>query len=342
MKYQELHHSTIQKSANVSTVYNFRGLNFPGQPCQGGWLVGRRKVFTSNSSSLNPYEKDVSTICLVPQQRKIWMNELKWMCLLHISFFKLVIEVKFKFDSNVNLVSWPSDISCLVPHQHHFYSPVPRMPIAVHFFHSKASLIFHHKAPPHASSVHICLKICGFPHFTHPCFLLLPARPPKILQWGHYQPKLLRGNPSKWPATCTSTFSNGSAIYIMTPDHRPRSNHPSPPPENQHICPQKKYGCLLPNDWKHIASTKCYKYLPAGLTLRVDQKFLHFRASANLQADGASNLYFLEICNFGFRRVVYKVNQFCFRQGWFLPLSKKSQVLLRNNMTFHKMNRFWI
>lgn len=70
------------------------------------------------------------------------------------------------------------------------------------------------------------------------------------------------------------------------------------------------------NDSKHFLPQKCYSTL-----CRVDQKFLHFRemlkpsatclkfprgASANLQADGASNLYFLEICNL----VFHKVNQF--------------------------------
>lgn len=74
------------------------------------------------------------------------------------------------------------------------------------------------------------------------------------------------------------------------------------------------------------------------------------RASANLQADGASNLYFLEICQFaGLPGRVFstKVNPFFFpakEDDLLSPRKKKSQVLLRNNMTttLHKMNTFWI
>ena len=113
------------------------------------------------------------------------------------------------------------------------------------------------------------LKICGVPHFTHPCFLLLPALPPKILQWGHYQPKRLRGNPSKWPATCTSTFSSGWKNLYNDPWSPSLIKSPLPSPLKTTIYPlQKIWMLMLPNDLETYPSTKMLLTVPS---CRVDR-----------------------------------------------------------------------
>lgn len=92
-------------------ICNFRDENFPGQPCQGGWLVGRRKVFTSNSSSLNPYEKDVSTIRYTsrPPTKKNMNDWIEVNVLVAYIFFQISnwgqIQVWFKCPSCL-LAKW--------------------------------------------------------------------------------------------------------------------------------------------------------------------------------------------------------------------------------------------
>ena len=133
-------------------------------------------------------------------------------------------------------------------------------------------------------------------------------------------------------------------IYIMTPDHP--SLIKSPLPKNYHICPSKKYGfSCFPNDLEtYIPSTKM-----ATNTFQQGSTPTPFgpRPTCRPMAHPICTSWRSAVWQ-GFRGgFFYKVNPFLFPQGprmmIFVPSQKKkSQVLLRNNMTttLHKMNTF--